>query len=70
MQPPDQRHRTVGQFRHDVDVPQRPGPVQAPGHQPGDDLLEVSAADGPVHRDGRDVPRDVELRVIRPGRPR
>jgi hypothetical protein len=69
VNPPDQRHRAVIEVLDDVEVPQRVSAIQSLSHQPADQLLELVSSDSTAGVERRDMPRNVELRIVEPNRP-
>ncbi len=65
----DQGEPVVGQTLDQVHLPQRPGPIQPPGHDPPDELPELGRRPGPRQRRAPHVVGEVEVLVVHPDRP-
>ncbi len=60
----------VGEPLDDDELPQRTGPVERPGLEPGDELGELGVRPRPGQRGAADVVADVEVLVVDPDRVR
>jgi len=66
----DQRNAAILQALDNVQLPQRPGPIERPGDQPADHVLQLGRSSGFRQRRPSNVVRQVEIRVVHPHRPR
>ncbi len=66
----EQRHPALAQPLDEVDLPERPVPVEGAGHDPGDQLAELVVRPRARQRGAAYVVADVELLVVAPHRRR